>query len=919
MKRICTFFVALLGLFAFSASAQIVTTSPAILQEESQNVVLTFNAASPLGNDGMKGLPASTAVYAHAGVITNKSNGGWAYAPDWLDNSAKYKLTNAGTDLWKLNIGDIRTYFGITDPDEHVLQLALVFRDATGSHEGKTKDVGDIFVDVHESGFIVALTTDAPSTVLTSAATINFTVNATRSSNINLSVNGTSVKTASNATSLTASYNFSKNGSYTVKAEATAGGETVSDEMVISYPTASAPGEFPLGDPSKHMGATYNADGSVTFCFAAPNKRSVVLVPEWDDYDVLDKNTMKYHDYNGNRFFWITVPGISKNEYHCYYYLVDGVYRVADPYSRLILDPYSDKWLAAGLAEGLPKYPYTNSKVGNAIISVLCGDLHNYQFAPFTIPDHFNLTIYELLLRDFTGTEGASNGDGTLRLAMEKIPYLKRLGVNAVELMPIMEFNGNNSWGYNTNCYFAPDKAYGTPLEYKQFIDECHKNGMAVILDIVFNQSDGLHAWYQMYSPEENPFYNATAPHDYSVLNDWKQENVLVRQQWEDCIRYWMTEYNVDGFRFDLVKGLGDSNSYAAGTEAYNASRVANMKRLNDVIKSVKANGIHINENLAKDTEENEMAASGQLNWVKQSQIGYNFAKGAAADVKYFYDVNCSRTAGSGVVYVESHDEQRAAYEQLSATNSNIKNKFSVKMNRLGGMAVSLLMNPGPKMIWQFGELGNDENTKNGGNNNVDPKKVRWSDLNDPDRAALFETYAALCELRSKHTDLFSKTATFKPQLPGTPNQSTRYYTIYSGDKEVVAVINPHLGATTANVKVVNNTMISASNYKVICASKGYDNPTVTGTAGNLTVNGVPSHGYVVLATSNVSGIDDVLGDLGAAPSVIGGTGEIIISGDYQKVSVYDLQGRSYGRTTSLQPGLYIVNVDGHASKVMVK
>ncbi len=917
MKRIYLFLLGLIGLSALSASAQIVTTSPAILQEESANVVLTYNAASPLGNGGMKGLSASTAVYAHVGVITNKSNGSWAYAPSkWCDNAEKYKLTNAGTDLWNLKIGDIRTYFGITDPDEHVEKIALVFRNSDGSKEGKTKNGEDIFVDVHESGFRVALTTDLANTVISAPTTINFSVNSTRTANLTLKVNGTTIKTANSATSLTASYNFSTNGSYTVVASATAGGETVTDQLTVAYPTASKQGNFPNGDPSKHMGATYNADGSVTFCFAAPKKNSVVLVPDWDNYDVLDKNTMKYHDYNGNRFFWITVPGISKNEYHSYFYLVDGVHRVADPYAELILDPYSDKWLADGVAEGLPKYPYTNANASGAIISVLCGDLHKYDFAPFTIPDHYNLTIYELLLRDFTGTEGQANGDGTLKLAMEKIPYLKHMGVNAIELMPIMEFNGNNSWGYNTNGYFAPDKAYGTPLEYKKFIDECHKNGMAVILDIVFNQSDGLHAWYQMYDVAANPFYNATAPHDYSVLNDWKQEHPLVQQQWEDVLKYWMTEYNVDGFRFDLVKGLGDSNSYGSGTEAYNASRVKNMKRLNDVIKSVKPNGIHINEHLAGMKEENEMASSGELNWLNQNYIGTNYAKGTVADVKYFYDVNCSRTKGSGVVYVESHDEERVGFSQKSAANVNIKNKFNYAMNRLGGLAVQLLMNPGPKMIWQFGELGNDESTKSGGSNNTNPKTVRWNDLNDPDRANLQATYSALCNLRTKYPDLFGKNTTFRTEPTLSANNNPRSYILKYGDKELIAVVNPHLGATEQEV-TVGSSLISASNYSVVCSSTG-TTPTVTGAAGAIKVK-VPSHGYIVLSTANVSGIEDLVPDVDSSATVMGGEGEIIILGDYNAVAVFDLQGRAINRTTSLLPGIYIVNVDGKATKVVVK
>ena len=145
-----------------------------------------------------------------------------------------------------------------------------------------------------------------------------------------------------------------------------------------------------------------------------------------------------------------------------------------------------------------------------------------------------------------------------------------------------MEFNGNISWGYNPNFYFAPDKAYGTPDDYKEFIDVCHQNGMAVILDMVFNQSDGLHPWYQMYPVGSNPFYNMNAPHAYSVLNDWNQGFPMVQEQWVDVLRYWMEEYKFDGFRFDLVKGLGDNDSYAnsgdSGTNAYNASRVARMR-----------------------------------------------------------------------------------------------------------------------------------------------------------------------------------------------------------------------------------------------------------------------------------------------------------------------------------------------------
>ncbi|MDE6326613.1 MAG: hypothetical protein K2M02_10620, partial [Duncaniella sp.] len=340
-------------------------------------------------------------------------------------------------------------------------------------------------------------------------------------------------------------------------------------------------------------GAVKNSDGTVTFCLAAPEKKNVMIVPSWDNYELLMSNVMNRCDYQGNSYFWITVNGLDNTTYYPYYYLVDGSIKVGDPYARLVLDPYSDKYLANGVFPDCPPYPY--DKFDDTVLAVYRGNMDDYDWKvkSFSIPEHKDLIIYELLLRDFTGTEGQADGNGTLALAMERLEYLRDLGVNAIELMPIMEFDGNNSWGYNTNFYFAPDKAYGSPDEYRAFIDRCHELGMAVILDVVFNQSAGLNPWYLMYPIDHNPFYNATAPHDYSVLNDWNQNNVLVQQQWDNCITYWMTAYKVDGFRFDLVKGLGDNESYAGGTEAYNASRVARMNRLNNVIKSVNPNGIH--------------------------------------------------------------------------------------------------------------------------------------------------------------------------------------------------------------------------------------------------------------------------------------------------------------------------------------
>ena len=203
----------------------------------------------------------------------------------------------------------------------------------------------------------------------------------------------------------------------------------------------------------------------------------------------------------------------------------------------------------------------------------------------------------------------------------------------------------------------APDKAYGSPKEYKDFIDECHRNGLAVILDIVFNQTDGLAPWYQMYPASSNPFYNATSPHGWSVLNDLNPGYALVEQHYKDVLQYWLREYNVDGFRFDLVKGLGDNGSYGSGTDGFNQSRVDRMKRLHAAIREVKPDAIHINELLGDNREENANAEDEQIGWHNLEYNSGQFVMGWDENnkgVSEFYAPNAGRTFCS-VSYAESH------------------------------------------------------------------------------------------------------------------------------------------------------------------------------------------------------------------------------------------------------------------------
>ena len=862
MKKLIFLSALTLLLTAFGANAQIVTSSPSPVQEDTQNLTIYFHADQ--GNKGLANLPQGTPVYAHTGVLLSTASGDsdWKYAPTWGDNSEKYLLTYVSPNLYSLYIGDIRTYYGITSPTEKIKKLAFVFRNSDCSKEGKTAEGGDIFLDVLDKGLQVSLETNLSGTVITpDNAKVHFRLGATEPADLSININGTDIATLSNSTLLETDYVFTEPGTYNVYGNAVKDGTRKSTTLKLTYTQTSSQVNYPGGVPK--MGAVANSDGSVTFCLAAPQKQSVIMVGSWNDYEVSNDYLMNYQDYGGFRYFWITLPDIDPTKQYIYYYLVDSQYRVGDPYAKLILDPSNDKYISSSVFPNLPAYPSGKIPGSNVSLAVYQGNINDYDWTDdnFKPADKQNLIVYELLLRDFTGTEGRASGNGTVKKALEKLPYLKYLGVNVIELLPINEFNGNNSWGYNPNFYFAPDKAYGTPDDYKEFINACHENGIAVVLDMVFNQSDWQHPWYRMYEVAENPFYNATAPHAYSVLNDWNQGYGLVRQQWKDVVKYWMSEYHVDGFRFDLVKGLGNNDSYAnngdGATNAYNSSRVQNMRDIQLAMLDVNPDAIFINENLAGAQEENEMAAYGQLNWANVNYQGCEYAMGykSNASLNRMLATNDSRTWGSTVSYLESHDEQRLAYQQDTFGDEIIKGNLALSMRRLGSAACQMIMAPGAHMIWMFSELGNNENTKDSsGGNNTSPKKVLWSYYDVPERRALYDNYAELISLRNENPELFAQNAGYSLNFSGWT--LGRYFHSSVNGKEIHVLINPLLTGDLTMKVSFNST--DQSVYSI--ASKSYQTePVFSVSAGTVTI---PANSYVVIINDKVvNAVDDILDD----------------------------------------------------------
>ena len=205
--------------------------------------------------------------------------------------------------------------------------------------------------------------------------------------------------------------------------------------------------------------------------------------------------------------------------------------------------------------------------------------------APIPMED---LVIYELHVRGFTKSPSSNVAcPGTFRGLEEKIPYLKKLGINAVELMPVFEFDEMRDarlidenelldyWGYNPVCFFAPNTSYASGVEYnregmelKQLIKALHDNEIDVILDVVFNhtaEGNEMGSSFCFKGFDNNIYYMLTPDGQYYNFsgcgNTLNCNHPVVQELILDCLRYWVTDYRVDGFRFDLASILGRSEN----------------------------------------------------------------------------------------------------------------------------------------------------------------------------------------------------------------------------------------------------------------------------------------------------------------------------------------------------------------------
>jgi 1,4-alpha-glucan branching enzyme len=730
---------------------------------------ITFDAS--LGNGAL--MNYSGDIYIHTGLITSESEGNndWQYVvSEWGVNEPEFKFTAIGENLYEWAVSDIRQFYGVPEGEE-IQKIAMVIRsDEPISPEepnnflvARNSDDSDIHINVYNQGlnvkYVGSLNKDP---LVDSNTSIPVCIYATDASTISIGIDGIEQNSADALHLMhvlnTADYDP---GLHEIVASATDGTDFVYDTAYFYIRNDVTVEALPEG---MEYGINYIDDNTVTLVFHEPSlaKEFAFVIGDFNNWTVSEEAYMKRTP--DGTIFWTNITGLNPGTEYAYQYYIDGELKLADPYSDKILDPWNDRYIPENNYPNLKEYPWDKT---TGIVSVLETGQTPYSwsvtdFVPAAVNEtQPDLIIYELLIRDFVESQAIKD-------VTDSLDYLKNLGVNAIELMPISEFDGNDSWGYAPNFFYAPDKAYGTKNDYKQFIDECHKKGIAVILDVVYNHQFGGSPFVQLYRDEENEqpaannaWFNQQATHPYSVGYDLNHESTHTRELVKDNLEYWMTEYNIDGFRFDLSKGFTQNNTGddINAWSQYDQSRIDILLDYKNHVKSINPIAYVILEHFAVNDEELVLANEGCLMWADmstefgQNTMGWEENHNFAAA----YYANRDFTYPNLIPYMESHDEERIMYKNLEYGNS-ITGDTIASLKKTEAAAVMYMSIPGPKMLWQFGEIGYDESIYLCSDESfsddcrTSAKPVHWEYTEDINRQKLYKIYATMAKLKTEQT-----------------------------------------------------------------------------------------------------------------------------------------------------------------------
>jgi 1,4-alpha-glucan branching enzyme len=442
------------------------------------------------------------------------------------------------------------------------------------------------------------------------------------------------------------------------------------------------------------MGAMPGANG-VSFRVWAPHAEKVYVAGSFNAWS--KTSTPMAPEENG---YWATIVPEAKtgDEYRYMIHGPKGLLSRIDPYARKV----------------------TNS-VGNGVVY----DPKAFAWGEksFHMATGNELVIYEMHVGTFNVTKEGQ--PGTLDSAIEKLPYLQWLGINAVEVMPVAEFPGDFSWGYNPCHPFAVESIYGGPDALKRFVRTAHEHGIAVLLDVVYNHfgPSDLDLWqFDGWSENEKGgiyFYN-----DHRSQTPWGETRPdygrgEVRQYLRDNALMWFEEYHADGLRWDMIiyiKSI-DGNEENPGNDIPEGWTL--MQWINVEIQRLFPGKISIGESLRKNPWVTKSVGAGgagfNAQWdaefvhpVRQSVITRNDTSRDLGAVSRAIEHRFNSDAFQRVIYTESHDEVANGRARVpeEVWPGKVDSWFSKKRSTLAGALV--LTSPGIPMIFEGQELLED-------------------------------------------------------------------------------------------------------------------------------------------------------------------------------------------------------------------
>ena len=962
MKKILFFLIACISITSF---AQVTLSVGAI--EVDQPVTITVDTNS--SDSDCNGFNNPTKVYMHSGIGDNSNAFGFSVVGNWGQDDGVGEMTSNGDGTFSITITP-QTYYSLTQTQaDNTTQIGMVFRNANGTEELKDDGCNDFIFPI--GSVIVDITSPSNETVVVNSgsnlavsATITYQGTTTVQGSYEILYNNVSIATGTcgfpacnyTITNITESGTVKVIGTPPSSAET---GEATFDVIVVPTVIEEA---LPTGLVD---GINYDTDATkATLVLTAPGKEFIQIAGSWNNYSPTNSDIMKRDPSTGK--YWLEITGLTSGQVETYQYWVfdtnpiansPSLVKVADPYSPLVLSPFDDPYIPANSYPNLPAYPAGQER---EVTVLQTGQTpYNWQVTNFTKPVEEDLVIYEVLIRDF-------DADRNFQDIIDRIDYFKNLNINAIELMPIMEYEGNESWGYNTSFHMALDKFYGTQDKFKELVDVCHQNGIAVILDIAFNHAFGRNPLVRMWMDDpdgdgwggpstDNPYFNVFPTHSYSVGNDFDHSSSYTREYVKQVVGFWMNEYKIDGFRWDLTKGFTQNcgNGTYDGDEGctgnYQQDRVDVLKEYADHTWSIDPDHYVIFEHLGSDNEEKEWAnyrldeGKGVMMWgiMNSPYNELTMAQGGNKNISRMGHTAHSNFNGPRVVgYAESHDEERLMYRNIafgntSNGNHNVQN-LNTALSRMSALGAVSVMVPGPKMIWHFGELGMENSIftcNNGvvnepggtdGDCKLDTKpQPQWTNnwLADALRSQIYEDWSKLHKLKIE-----------EPVFEGD-------YTITSGN------LTPRIDVfdTSIPTSSLRNVIILA-NFDVVSQNINTNFPSgVTATwydlmdaTGSTTVSNsavtitIPAGQFRILGNkpSNVLGVNETeLFNFSIYPNPT--TTSFSINTNASNIEIYDLTGKLiksfngvYTRTdtfdiSSLNTGVYMVKVSNDNNQTM--